>query len=115
MLTTLNPTLKVAGARYLRLLVSASYPVNSEAGERTTQWFWRGPNTDWSSERTRVLPIRRDSEAHTYWTILNAGEAGDGHGSPSRPRQWQHRRYDPLDNYQFDRQVTYPLILASNL
>jgi hypothetical protein len=59
-----------AGARFVRLRVSVSYPKSAQAEGLINQWYWRGPANDWSEERSRSMPVKADGVAHVYWTFL---------------------------------------------
>ena len=76
-LPDLDVPLSADDAKYVRLRVSVSYPSDVSGTAVTSQWFWRISGNDWSADRTRLLPIRRDGKPHTYWAFLQAYEAGD--------------------------------------
>jgi hypothetical protein len=75
-----------AAARYTRIRVAAQYDAQATP-ETLQQWYWHGPQDDWSEERLRNLPVRPGDRPHVYWLALPAAATG-----PALTRL----RYDPV-------------------
>ncbi len=77
-----------AGARFVRLRVSARYPSNPNNQTLHSQWFWAGENEKWSEADSQTIDIRQMGVPHIYWTFIPAENAGDTISS---------LRLDPVD------------------
>lgn len=77
-----SPAMGVAvegsGAEYVRLRVSARYPLagGGDAPVPTLQWYWQGDGQAFGGERYRSMAVKKDGEQHIYWTFIRASEVG---------------------------------------
>jgi hypothetical protein len=62
-------------ASFVRLRASVRYPPAAQPEPHVSEWFWRGTGGDWSSERSKSIPIKQDGKSHVYWTFVPAAEA----------------------------------------
>jgi hypothetical protein len=77
-----------AGAKYVRLRVSATYPISTNSQQDTSEWYWSDATLGFGPERRKTIPIKQDSNPHVYWTFLRADQL-EG--------QLTGLRFDPAD------------------
>jgi hypothetical protein len=70
-----------AKARFVRVRVAVQYdPIENSGGqtpaEARSQWYWTDNQGGWSEERSRTLRLKKDGNAHIYWSFLPAADTG---------------------------------------
>jgi hypothetical protein len=69
-------SIPTSGFKTVRIRTSMRYKGTAQPQPRLAEWFWKGPDNEYSAERVVQIPAKLDGDYYVYWLFLPAKDAG---------------------------------------